>query len=87
MAVCMEHIIRDTLIDLLMFDFLTAIRKLRHILYCNVRVLLCFVIFFWRMEYCVVNWAFNSYKEKAKQQRFLQSRGFGFDEIKCSFEP
>ena len=40
MAVCMEHIICDTLIDLLMFDFLTAIRKLRHILYCNVRVLL-----------------------------------------------
>ena len=30
MVVCMEHIICDTLIDLLMFDFLTAIRKLRH---------------------------------------------------------
>jgi regulatory protein len=29
----------------------------------------------------------SNYKEKAKQQRFLQSRGFGFDEIKCSFEP
>jgi hypothetical protein len=40
MAVCMEHIICDTLIALLMFDFLSAIRKLRHILYCNVRVLL-----------------------------------------------
>ena len=39
MAVCMEHTICDTLIALLMFDFLTAIRKLRHILYCNVRVL------------------------------------------------
>ena len=40
MAVCMENIICDTLIALLMFDFLNAIRKLRHILYCNVRVLL-----------------------------------------------
>jgi hypothetical protein len=40
MAVCMEHIICDTLIALLIFDFLNAIRKLRHILYCNVRVLL-----------------------------------------------
>jgi regulatory protein len=29
----------------------------------------------------------SNYKEKAKQQRFLQSRDFGFDEIKCSFEP
>lgn len=29
----------------------------------------------------------KNYKEKAKQQRFLQSRGFGFDEIKFSFEP
>ncbi|WP_425290257.1 regulatory protein RecX [Bathymodiolus heckerae thiotrophic gill symbiont] len=29
----------------------------------------------------------SNYKEKAKQQRFLQSRGFGFDEIKFSFEP
>ncbi|MDC9714294.1 MAG: regulatory protein RecX [Gammaproteobacteria bacterium] len=28
----------------------------------------------------------SNYKEKAKQQRFLQSRGFGFDEIKFSFE-
>jgi hypothetical protein len=36
----MEHIICDTLIALLIFDFLNAIRKLRHILYCNVRVLL-----------------------------------------------
>ena len=35
----MEHIICDTLIALLIFDFLNAIRKLRHILYCNVRVL------------------------------------------------
>ena len=40
MAVCMEHIICNTLIALLIFDFLNAIRKLRHILYCNVRVLL-----------------------------------------------
>jgi hypothetical protein len=40
MAVCMEHIICDTQIALLMFDFLNAIRKLRHILYCYVRVLL-----------------------------------------------
>ena len=39
MAVCMEHIICDTLIALLIFDFLNVIRKLRHILYCNVRVL------------------------------------------------
>ena len=30
MAVCMEHIICDTLIALLIFDFLNAIRKLRH---------------------------------------------------------
>jgi hypothetical protein len=36
----MEHIICDTLIALLIFDFLNVIRKLRHILYCNVRVLL-----------------------------------------------
>jgi hypothetical protein len=28
MAVCMEHIICDTLIALLIFDFLNAIRKL-----------------------------------------------------------
>ncbi|SFV88319.1 Regulatory protein RecX [hydrothermal vent metagenome] len=28
----------------------------------------------------------SNYKEKAKQQRFLQSRGFGFDEINTSFE-
>ncbi|CAC9499794.1 Regulatory protein RecX [Bathymodiolus azoricus thioautotrophic gill symbiont] len=28
----------------------------------------------------------SNYKEKSKQQRFLQSRGFGFDEINCSFE-
>ena len=40
MAVCMEHIICDTLIALLICDFLNAIRKFRHILYCNVRVLL-----------------------------------------------
>ncbi|SFV86326.1 Regulatory protein RecX [hydrothermal vent metagenome] len=29
----------------------------------------------------------KNYKEKVKQQRFLQSRGFGFDEINTSFEP
>lgn len=29
----------------------------------------------------------SNYKEKAKQQRFLQSRGFEFDAIKFSFEP
>ncbi|WP_420885961.1 regulatory protein RecX [Bathymodiolus thermophilus thioautotrophic gill symbiont] len=29
----------------------------------------------------------SNYKEKAKQQRFLQSRGFDFDEINLSFEP
>jgi hypothetical protein len=40
MAVCMEHIICDVLIALLIFDFLNVIKKLRHILYCNVRVLL-----------------------------------------------
>jgi len=40
MAVCMEHIICDTLIALLIFDFLNVIRKLRHIFYCDVRVLL-----------------------------------------------
>jgi regulatory protein len=28
----------------------------------------------------------SNLKEKAKQQRFLQSRGFGFDEIRFSFE-
>lgn len=28
----------------------------------------------------------SDYKEKAKQQRFLQSRGFSFDEINHSFE-
>jgi hypothetical protein len=39
-GVCMEHIICDTLIALLIFDFLNAIRKLRHMLYCNGRVLL-----------------------------------------------
>jgi len=37
MAVCMEHIICDTLITLLIFDFLNVIRKLRHIFYCDVR--------------------------------------------------
>ena len=45
MAVCMEHIICDTLIALLMFDFLTAIIKLRNILYCNVRVYYDIVLF------------------------------------------
>lgn len=28
----------------------------------------------------------SDYKEKTKQQRFLQSRGFGFDEINHAFE-
>ena len=28
----------------------------------------------------------SNHKEKSKQQRFLQSRGFGFDEINDSFE-
>ncbi len=28
----------------------------------------------------------KNYQQKAKQQRFLQSRGFGFDEIKFSFK-
>lgn len=28
----------------------------------------------------------SDYQEKTKQQRFLQSRGFGFDEIKHAFE-
>ena len=28
----------------------------------------------------------SNHKEKSKQQRFLQSRGFGFDEINSSFE-
>ncbi len=28
----------------------------------------------------------KDYKEKAKQQRFLQSRGFGFDEINALFD-
>ena len=40
MAVCIEHIICDTLIPLLIFDFLNIIRKQRHILHCDVRVLL-----------------------------------------------
>ena len=40
MSVCMEHIISYTLIALLIFDFLNVIRKLRHIFYCDVRVLL-----------------------------------------------
>ena len=39
MAVCMEHIICDTLIALLIFGFLNVIRKLRLIFYCDVRVL------------------------------------------------
>ena len=29
---------------------------------------------------------FLDYKEKAKQKRFLQSRGFGFDEINEAFQ-
>jgi len=29
---------------------------------------------------------FLDYKEKAKQKRFLQSRGFGFDEINQAFQ-
>ena len=29
---------------------------------------------------------FSDYKEKAKQKRFLQSRGFGFDEINQAFQ-
>ena len=36
MAVCMEHIICDTLIAMLIFDFLNVIGKLRHIFYCDV---------------------------------------------------
>ena len=40
MAVCMEHIICDTLIALLIFDFLNVIVKKRHTCYCDVRVLL-----------------------------------------------
>ena len=40
MAVCMELIICDTLIAMLIFEFLNVIGKLRHILSCNVRVLL-----------------------------------------------
>jgi hypothetical protein len=47
MAVCMEHIICDTLIAMLIFDFLNVIRKQSHILYCNVRVLVWHVLF-WR---------------------------------------
>jgi hypothetical protein len=44
MAVCMEHIICDTLIALLIFDFLNVIRKQRRIFYCDVRVLLWHVL-------------------------------------------
>ena len=40
MAVCMHHILCDKLIALLIFDFLNVIRKLRHIFFCDVRVLL-----------------------------------------------
>ena len=40
MTVCMEQILCDTLIVLLIFDFLNVIRKLRHIFSCDVRVLL-----------------------------------------------
>jgi hypothetical protein len=40
MSVCMEHIHCDALIALLNFDIRNVIRKLRNILYCNVRVLL-----------------------------------------------
>ena len=40
MSVCMEHINCDALIALLNFDIRNVIRKLRNILYCNVRVLL-----------------------------------------------
>jgi hypothetical protein len=40
MAGCMEQILCDTLIVLLIFDFLSAIRKLRHTFSCDVRVLL-----------------------------------------------
>jgi len=40
MAVCMEHIIYDTLIALLIFNFANVIRKLRHTFYCDIRVLL-----------------------------------------------
>lgn len=29
----------------------------------------------------------KNYQQKAKQMRFLQSRGFGFDEINYAFEP
>ena len=29
---------------------------------------------------------FSDYKEKAKQKRFLQSRGFGFDKINQAFQ-
>ncbi|KAA0438637.1 MAG: regulatory protein RecX [Candidatus Thioglobus sp.] len=29
----------------------------------------------------------KDYSEKAKQQRFLQSRGFDFEQIKAAFEP
>ena len=40
MAACIEHIICDALFDLLIFDFLNVIRKLRYMFYCDVRVLL-----------------------------------------------
>jgi hypothetical protein len=45
MVVCMEHIICDTLIALLIFDFLNVIRKQRRIFYCDPRVLLWHVLF------------------------------------------
>ena len=40
MAVCMDYIICDTLISLLIFNFLNVITKLRQIFYCGIRVLL-----------------------------------------------
>ena len=46
MAVCMKHIICDTLIALLIINFLNVIRKLRHIVYCNVRVLFLHVLLY-----------------------------------------
>ena len=40
MVVCIEHIICDAQLDLLIFYFLNVIRKLSHMFYCDVRVLL-----------------------------------------------
>ena len=45
MDVCIEHIICDALLALLIFDFLNVIRKLRHMFYCDVRVLLLHILF------------------------------------------